>query len=84
MNDISNSQSDPWPAHVSSLASLASTLARAISLDPSIIHDDRVKVLAYLQNIDMLWHVGIKQHKLQVQLPDSRKALSPLTQRNRG
>lgn len=67
---ISNNQNDSWPAYVSSLASLANSPTRAISLDPSIIHDDRSKVVSYLQNIDMLWNIGIKPHKLQVDLPD--------------
>jgi hypothetical protein len=70
VSKISNGQCDSWPAHISSLASLASSPARAISVDPSIIHEDRAKVVTYLQNIDMLWHVGIKPHKLQVQVPD--------------
>jgi len=70
VSDISNCQNDPWPAHVSTLTSLASTPARAVSLEPSIIHEDRAKVVAYLQNIDMLWHVGFKKHVLQVQLPN--------------
>lgn len=70
VGNISSSQNDPWPAHVSSLASLASLPARTVSLDPCIIHDDRAKVVAYLQNIDMLWHVGIKPYELQVEVPD--------------
>lgn len=70
VSNISNGQCDPWPALINSLASLASTPARAISLDPCIIHDDRAKVVTYLQNVDMLWHLGIKQHELQVEVPD--------------
>jgi hypothetical protein len=70
VSDISNSQADSWPAYISSLATLRNTPERTVSLDPSIIHEDRAKVVAYLQNIDMLWHVGIKPHKLQVELPD--------------
>jgi hypothetical protein len=68
---ISNNQNDPWPAHVSSLASLAGSPAPAIGLDPSIIHENRAKVIAYLQNIDMLWNVGIKPHELQIDLPNN-------------
>jgi hypothetical protein len=71
VSKISNGQCDPWPAYVSSLASLASLPARAISVDPSIIHEERAKVAAYLQNIDMRWHVGIKPHELQVEIADA-------------
>ena len=70
ISKISGAQNDPWPAHVSSVTSLASIPARAISLDPSIIHADRVTIVAYLQNIERRWNVGIKQYKLQVEVPD--------------
>lgn len=71
VSNISNGQSDPWPAYVSSLSSLVNLPPRAVSLDPCIIGDDRAKVVSYLKDIDRRWNVGIKQYALQVQIRDS-------------
>jgi hypothetical protein len=62
VNAISNHQNDPWPTHLSLPAGSASSSA---IFEPSIIHEDRSKVAAYLQHIDMQWKLGIKPHEIQ-------------------
>ena len=62
----SNSDGDHWPTEVVSLKRMPLGLSGAEL--GGIVHDQDVRVLTYLRAIDVLWKLGVKEHRRVVRL----------------